>query len=164
MLYRGLAARALHTQPAPNPLVLARAAAAPTRVSSDMPKESWVCAVRVKIAVGVQSAVHSEAHAPRWLHANLFAAHVRPRHRSPLPLHAPCMLAACIRHAKRIAHLQFGHLVLLAVATRRALLRLPSRGEVVVHRRDDVGLGCRTAPRTHSNMVKQKKRVRAALY
>ena len=45
--------------PAPNPLVLARAAAAPTRVSSDMPKESWVCAVRVKIAVGMQSAVHS---------------------------------------------------------------------------------------------------------
>ena len=37
--------------PAPNPLVLARAAAAPTRLSSDMPKESWVCAVRVKIAV-----------------------------------------------------------------------------------------------------------------
>ena len=45
--------------PAPNPLVLACAPAAPTRVSSDMPKESWVCAVRVKIAVGVQSAVHS---------------------------------------------------------------------------------------------------------
>ena len=45
--------------PAPNPLVLARAAAAPTRVSSDMPKESWVCAVRVRIAVGVRSAVHS---------------------------------------------------------------------------------------------------------
>ena len=45
--------------PAPNPLVLARAAAAPTRVSSNMPKESWVCAVRVRIAVGVRSAVHS---------------------------------------------------------------------------------------------------------
>ena len=43
--------------PAPNPLVLARAPAAPPRVSSDMPKESWVCAVRVKIAVGVRSAV-----------------------------------------------------------------------------------------------------------
>ena len=45
--------------PAPNPLVLARAAAALTRLSSDMPKESWVCAVRVKIAVRVRSAVHS---------------------------------------------------------------------------------------------------------
>ena len=50
--------RYTHT-PAPNPLVLARAAAALTRLSSDMPKESWVCAVRVKIAVGVRSAVHS---------------------------------------------------------------------------------------------------------
>ena len=45
--------------PPPNPLVLVCAATAPPRVSSDMPKESWVCAVRVKIAVGVQSAVHS---------------------------------------------------------------------------------------------------------
>ena len=87
--------------PAPNPLVLARAAADPTRVSSGMPKQSWVCAVRVKIAVRVQSAVHSEAHAPRRLHANLFAAHVRPRHRSPPPLHAPWVLAACIWRAKR---------------------------------------------------------------
>ena len=87
--------------PAPNPLALARAAAAPTRVSSDMPNESWVCAVRVKIAVGVQSAVHSEAHAPQRLHANLFAAHVRPRHVSPSPLHAPWELAACIRRAER---------------------------------------------------------------
>ena len=34
--------------------------------------------------------------------------------------------------------------------------------EVVVSRRDDVDLGCRTAPRTHSNTVKQKERVRAA--
>ena len=46
--------------PPPNALVLSRAAAAPTRVSSDMPKKAWVwgvCAVRVKIAVGVQSGV-----------------------------------------------------------------------------------------------------------
>ena len=35
---------------------------------------------------------------------------------------------------------------------------------MVVHRRDDVDLGCRTAPRKHSIMVKQKKRVRAALH
>ena len=107
--------------PAPNPLALARAAAAPTRVSSDMPKESWVCAVRVKIAVRVQSAAHSEAHAPRRLHANLFAAHARPRHRSPPPLHAPWVLAACIWQVKRCAHLKLGHRDLLAVATRRLL-------------------------------------------
>ena len=87
--------------PPPNPLVLVCAATAPPRVSSDMPKYSWVCAVRVKIAVGVQSAVHSEAHAQRRLHANLFAAHVRARHRSPPPLHAPWVLAACIWRAKR---------------------------------------------------------------
>ena len=107
--------------PAPNPLALARAAAAPTRVSSDMPKQSWVCAVRVTIAVGVQSAAHSEAHAPRRLHANLFAAHARPRHRSPSPLHAPWVLAACIWRAKRCAHLELGHRDLLAVAMRRLL-------------------------------------------
>ena len=45
--------------PPPNSLVLVCAATASPRVSSDMPKDSWVCAVRVKIAVRVKSAVHS---------------------------------------------------------------------------------------------------------
>ena len=40
----------------------------------------------------------------------------------------------------------------------------PRGGEVVVHRRDDVDLGCRTAPRTHSNTVKQKKLMRGWLW
>ena len=34
----------------------------------------------------------------------------------------------------------------------------------MVDRRDDVDLGCRTALRTHSNMVKQKERMRGWLW
>ena len=144
--------------------VLSRAAACIARVSSDKPKNPCICTLRVTNAIEVQSASGRRAQ-------NTTEAACRSLFRAcrATPLVPATWVCSrdiyCIILAKRAGTAPF-----LSVPTSWCGTHERTRSQqhrqvvqVVVERRNDVDLASRTAARTHSNMVKQRGRVRAAL-